>query len=271
MDWQIEKTLFKSHDEFGDLLVKEHGLLRTLYFGDYKKQSCLFLPEPAVLVLNYAQAMMTSLFFCKQPKKVLIIGLGGGNLLHFIRNFFPDCQIDVAEIRIAVIETAKRFFEVSDSDRLINICHCDAKDFVAQKANSGEKYDLVLVDAFDQWGPAEINSNQDFINHCHQVTQSNGLCTFNLWNRKEDVFPKTLKQFKQLFSNNVLQLSLGSKDSNVILHAFPNSQYRNSLRKLDELSQEYRQHFGIDFPTYCKMLLKQNQSLLSLLKKNIFA
>jgi len=271
MDWQIEKTLFKINDGFGDLLVKEYGLLRNLYFGDYKKQSSLFLPEPSVIVLNYAQAMMTALFFCQQPRKVLMVGLGGGTLLHFIHKFFPDCQIDVVEIRSTVIDVAKRFFKVSDVDQMINVYHCDAKNLVAQKINHREKYDLVLVDAFDQWGPAEIYSSRDFVSNCRELTHDQGLCSFNLWNRKEDDFPGTLKQFNKLFSNNVLQLSLGNKNSNVILHTFPKDLYRNRLIKLDGLAETYRQKFGIDFPMYYKMLLKQNQSMLSLFKKAVFS
>lgn len=269
MNWQTEQTIYKTQDEFGELHVKEQGLLRTLYFGDHKKQSSIFLPEPAVLVLSYAQAMMTSLFFCHQPKKVLIVGLGGGSLFHFINNFYPDCTVDIVELRQSVIDVATQLFKVPLSNPQLNLVHTDGIEFVAEKARRNESYDLVLIDAFDQWGPSEILSNQVFIGQCRELIKDEGVCTFNLWNRKEDRYHQSLKSFKKHFSNNLLELSLGSINSNVVLHGFNKDSYRQKLKGLGNLPEKYKAKFGIDYVRYHKLLIRQNGSTFQRLKNAV--
>ena len=271
MDWQTEKTIYKTCDEYGEIQVREQSLIRTLYFGDDKKQSSMFLPEPAVLVLNYAQAMMTSLMFCQNPKRVLIVGLGGGSLFHFINNFYPDCFIDVVELRQSVIDIANRFFEFPVAHPKLALHHTDAKDFIDSRVKANETYDLVLIDAFDQWGPANILANQDFVTQCKELTNENGVCCFNLWNRREDSYAQSLRMFEQVFKQNLLELRLGNVNSNVILFGFLRKVTNVQLKRMEPQTVEYRKKFGIDFHSYFKKLIRQNNSVLKRLKKAVYS
>ncbi len=256
-DWQTERLIYQTQDEFGDVLVKDLGLIRTLYFGD-KKQSSVLLPNLNVLVLYYAQAMMTALLFNPRPAKVLLIGLGGGSFVHFLLKAFPDVQIEIVELRKSVIDVAHKYFALPKNNPNIKLYHMDAKEFVVLKANTSAAYDLLLIDAFDQWGPADILENREFLQQCRQIAGKKGVCCFNLWNRREDFYAKSLKKFKQIFDDNVYQLRLGRIDSNVILLGFAEKSTAQELQRLVPAAEQLKNTFGIDFPRYHQLMLRQN-------------
>lgn len=49
---------------------------------------------------------------------VLVVGLGGGGLPQFIRDFVPGVRVDVVELDPAVLEVAKTWFGFQTDDRL---------------------------------------------------------------------------------------------------------------------------------------------------------
>ena len=165
-----EYLIHKSSDDFGELHVKEEGLIRTLYFGNDKKQSCVFLPDPSVLVLQYAQAMAAALIFNPSPKKILLIGLGGGSLLQFLMKSCPKSKIDAVELRDSVIRLSHEYFLVPENEKNVNIIHVDANEFVKKKLQkTDQEYDLILVDAFDAWGPSHLNKDDEIIVSCQSL------------------------------------------------------------------------------------------------------
>jgi len=266
---KLEKTLYRTQDEHGDIQVAEHNLVRSLYFGKDKKQTSMFMPEPSVLVLSYAQAMTAALMFVNKPQRVLIVGLGGGSLIHFLQKIYPECNIDVVELRESVITIAQNYFLLPENSDRLSVIHEDAEAYaesLSQKQN--EAYDIILIDAFDQWGPAEINQNIQFILNCQSLLTKNGILSFNLWNRKEDEYPVTYRRFLSLFKGNLLELSLGKRDSNVILFGFNDEYHIKNIRVAEMRSARLKLDLGIDFPRYMKLIQVQNFSILKKIKKH---
>lgn len=266
---KLEKILYKTQDEHGVIQVTEHNLVRTLYFGKDKKQSSMFMPEPSVLVLSYAQAMAAALMFVNEPKRILIVGLGGGSLVQFLLKFYPECEIHVVELRESVINVAQEYFLLPENSGRLTIIHEDAVSYVKSLMNrQNESYDIILIDAFDQWGPAEINQDMEFILNCQSLLSKNGVLSFNLWNRKEDEYPLTYRSLLSLFNGNLLELSLGKRDSNVILFGFNDEYHIKNIRVAEMRSARLKMDLGIDFPRYVKLLQVQNFSILKKIKKH---
>lgn len=63
--------------------VLENGGLRALHFGLGYVQSVIRIADPAVLELGYAQRMMAFLLFNPRPRRLMMLGLGGGSLATF--------------------------------------------------------------------------------------------------------------------------------------------------------------------------------------------
>lgn len=53
------------------------------------------------------------------PVSVLLVGLGGGGLPQFLRDFVPCVSVEVVELDPAVLEVAKEWFGFRPDDRLM--------------------------------------------------------------------------------------------------------------------------------------------------------
>jgi spermidine synthase len=77
-------------------------------------------------------------------KKVLMLGLGGGSISTYLGRFMPDVAIDTVEIDRRVIEVAKQYFGLRETER---VRYLDGDGRVFLNRNRG-LYDLILLDAY---------------------------------------------------------------------------------------------------------------------------
>lgn len=125
--------------------MEEQPGVRSLGFEPYSViQSQVRLGHPLELRLAYTRAAMTALAVVETPKRVLVVGLGGGAMPMFLRRLFPDATIDAVEIDPAVIKVARRFFDFRE-DRRLHAFAADGRAFVEKSAGG---YDLIFLDAF---------------------------------------------------------------------------------------------------------------------------
>lgn len=57
-------------------------------------------------------------YLLDDPVSVLLVGLGGGALAQFLRDFVPNVTVEVVEIDPVVLEVAKEWFGFRPDDRL---------------------------------------------------------------------------------------------------------------------------------------------------------
>ena len=110
------------------VIVTDEGSLRSLRFGTEERQSCLDLAAPHVLQLAYTRWMTTALLLPPQPQNLLVIGLGGAALPHFLLHLFPEASLTIVEKERLVIDIAHGYFRLPLSPR-VRICHQDALAF----------------------------------------------------------------------------------------------------------------------------------------------
>ena len=263
-----ERIIHESEDRFGKIVVKEYAQIRSLYFDDEKTQSSIFIPHPSVLVLHYTQVMMSALLFKPEPKRVLLLGLGGGGIIHFLLKAFPLVHIDIVELRDDVIEVSHNYFELPiDSSRLSIYC-CDAKQYVKERlTKSNEKYDMIFIDIFDKHGPSELNADSNFLSSCKALLSETGVITSNLWNRKTDHYALLFRKYRKVFADNIIDLKLGYLNSNVIVFAFSPSYKLGKMCCYRDEATKLKQKYGIDIPFFMDLIQKQNFSLMSRVKK----
>src|SRR5882672_7498879 len=88
--------------------VSEQAGVRYLHIGGDAIQSAMRLAKPDRLELHYTRAMMGFLLFHPQPKKLLMIGLGGGSMPRFLHRAFPAARIMALEISPEVVAASRR-------------------------------------------------------------------------------------------------------------------------------------------------------------------
>ena len=99
-------ALLDIQSKYSHIVVDESPKgIRHLRFDDVT-QSTVKLGDPKFLFHDYTQTAMLGLAI-KEPKRVLIIGLGGGTMPMFIRAHYPKAVIDVVDIDPQVVEIAK--------------------------------------------------------------------------------------------------------------------------------------------------------------------
>ncbi|MDQ7072555.1 MAG: hypothetical protein Q9N32_02015 [Gammaproteobacteria bacterium] len=92
------EVVHQAQSDDGMIEVVDSGDMRSMHFGTLPRQSSMSLRTPHTLELTYTQAMMACLIINPDPKRILVVGLGGGSIVKFLLYHFPDCQIDVIEI-----------------------------------------------------------------------------------------------------------------------------------------------------------------------------
>ncbi len=107
-----DRILHESKSAYNQVIVTEDSQgLRTLRFQEGgARQSVVKLDDPDHLELPYTRVMPVALAFVERPKRVLIVGLGGGTIPTFLRKHFPETEIDVVDIDPVVVEVAREYF-----------------------------------------------------------------------------------------------------------------------------------------------------------------
>jgi predicted membrane-bound spermidine synthase len=133
--------------EYNDIFINKRRHELTMSFQlkgwDYT-ESVTNLLDPDDLPLRYAQVMTVAVIYPTEPRKILMIGLGGGSISTYIGRFMPDVAIDTIEIDRRVIETAKKYFGLRESARM-RYLDGDGRVFLNR---SKDFYDLIIVDAY---------------------------------------------------------------------------------------------------------------------------
>ena len=66
------------------LVISEERGVRHLHVGGEAIQSAMRLEDPWALELDYTRCMMAFRLFHAEPRRALMIGLGGGSLAKFV-------------------------------------------------------------------------------------------------------------------------------------------------------------------------------------------
>ena len=161
---------------FEQPIVHETALSKTMVFSDIDIQSRMSVERPDELQFEYTRLMMGAWLFQPQPQRILMVGLGGGSLAKFCYKHLPQAHITVLEINPHVIALRQRF-SIPDDDVRFEVLQVDAAHFMGQ---TGQTFDLVLVDGFDQHGMPEQLCSPQFYADCRRVLTSGGVAVFNL-------------------------------------------------------------------------------------------
>lgn len=248
------RLIHRSLDADGPLEIVDDGLTRTLHFGNDVRQSTMALADPFHLMLVYTRAMMSCLLFQPAPRRVLIIGLGGGSLAKFFLRHFPRCEVEAVERRAAVVKLAHGYFQLPESPRL-HVYAQDACDFLAQEVR--ERYDLILLDAYDAEGMAAGSAELDFIAACRARLAPHGLLVVNLWARDRRYYKYVFAHLEECFGEKPLRLP-SEGGTNVITLSGRRPLARLNLKSLPVYVKPLETRTGIELTKFAHALCKHN-------------
>ncbi len=176
-----EKSLYRN------ILVEDNGDLRCLKFNvksTKSQQSCFYKSQPHKLVFNYTKLLMSGLLLNPEPKRILIIGLGGGTMSNTLAQLFPNTHIDNVEIDDAVIKVARRYFGFYENE-WVKSYNQDGRIFIKRALLKKQSYDWIILDAFNGDYIPEHLLTREFLQETKSLLSENGILTANTFSLSE--------------------------------------------------------------------------------------
>lgn len=222
--------------------VVDDGTSRALHFSLRYIQSEMRVACPFELALAYTRKMMGFLLFVEQPRNVLLLGLGGGSLAKYCHRQLPLARITVVEIDPDVIAFRDEFLVPADDARFKVVC-ADAADYIQA---GRQRFDAILVDAFDRSGFAGSVSAPGFYASAQRRLSPGGVLVANLAGAQGERVAH-LAMIHEVFGDGMLAVPVADEE-NAIVFAFRNRDFQPLWPWLGSQAKSMRERYEIDFP-----------------------
>ncbi|MBU3560434.1 spermidine synthase [Polynucleobacter hallstattensis] len=179
-------------------VTQDLGGIRTLRFGKQgTRQSVVKMGDLDYLGLPYAKSAMIGLAFTEQLDRILVLGVGAGNIPMFLRKHYSDAQIDVIDIDPQIIGLAKQYFNFVEDDLL----HAYAQDGRAFIENVQKPYDLIFLDAYTAAGIPKHLATKDFLLSLKKALKPSGAIVANIWStpKVNPLYRSMLRTYQEAF------------------------------------------------------------------------
>ncbi|MEI6893563.1 MAG: fused MFS/spermidine synthase [Colwellia sp.] len=183
----VAKVIHSERSLYRNILVEDKGDLRCLKFdvrSSKTQQSCILKSKPQQLIFNYTKLLLTGLFVNPEPKRILIIGLGGGTMSNTLHSILPDSFIDNVEIDQSVINVARKYFDFLENDQ-VKSYNQDGRIFVKRALLKQQKYDWIILDAFNGDYIPEHLMTKEFLQEVKALLSKQGIITANTFSSSE--------------------------------------------------------------------------------------
>lgn len=198
---QAEPRLLHSEPSpFGKVLVFEDNGERCLNFNsmtDLGRQTCMDLQEPDELVFSYTRMMISALFVNPAPRRILIVGLGGATLQKTLAALLPDAIIDTVEIDPAIARVAEDYFDYRPGPRQRLFVE-DGRAYIENAHRRGQRYDMVMLDAFDVDYVPEHLMTVEFLEHVKAILAQGGIVVANTFTNS-DLYERESATYAHVF------------------------------------------------------------------------
>ena len=249
------RTIHQERSLYRNILVTEDYERRCMRFTITDRigqnQSCRYLDDKDKLVFPYAKLVLTSLLVQDNPERILIVGLGGGTLVHTYSSLFPNAEIIIAEIDEAVVRVAREYFDFEETDR-IRVETVDARVYVKRAGLRGEKFDLVILDAFNGEYIPEHLMTMEFFEEVKMLLPQDGMVVSNTFSSSR-LYAAESNTYREVFDQifNVRMAGTGNRIIIAPMQALPD---RATLEQRAPLFRERLERFDMDITTFPRLM-----------------
>ena len=157
--------------------IETNKPIRALATDPYFIQSAIYLDSDQP-VLHYSRFYHLLRYFKPNFKSTLMIGGAGFTFPREYLRTYPDARITVVEIDPRMTQIARRFFRLTDDQRM-QIIHQDGRIYLNQCED--EKFDVVLLDAFGSLFTVPYQlTTLEAVKNVHRCLAHDGVVIFNL-------------------------------------------------------------------------------------------
>jgi len=231
--------------------VREARGVRTLHVGGRAIQSAMRLDDPWGLALDYTRCMMAALLFHPDPRKAVLIGLGGGSLVKFLLRHLPRVHVHAVEAEARVVEAARTHFGLPRDGARLRV-----EVGPGEAALAPECCDLLLVDAFvDERIPPALASAA-FCDAAAAALGARGVLAMNFMDDDPD-FDRTLARIEAAFGGRVAVMP-ALADPNLLVFALKGAPAAIPWSVLEARAGQLGARLGLPFARYVRALRRLN-------------
>ncbi len=162
-------------------------------------ESIVDVADPLDLILEYSRTVYAAAFFQPEPKRALIIGLGGAGVHRLFAKAYPDAVLQTVELDQKIYELCQTHLEFHPTDKT-PVAIADGRAYVKRDT---AKYDWLLLDAFrGGYVPAHLKT-EEFLRECAARLTDQGVFINNLHEGTE-LFYADIKTMQKVFAQVVL-------------------------------------------------------------------
>lgn len=167
---EIEEVLYEGHTGFQDIKI-----MRNRKFGRFMTLDGVVQTTEGDEFVYHEMFAHVPLLAHGAVRRVLIIGGGDGGLLEEVLKHNVEHVTEV-ELDGGVVEVSKEHLSSicgqAYDDPRVNLVIGDGAKFVAE---TGQKFDVVLVDSTDPIGPGAVLFTREFYGHCKDLLTPGGI------------------------------------------------------------------------------------------------
>jgi len=237
------------------IFVYQRGSVVTLQFGkrpSVQVQSQVDLNDLRQHMLEYTSLAFCGLLYKPQPKRMLVLGLGGGVIPREMHHYLPTMEIDAVEIDPEIALIAKQFFGFCEDDKL-KVHIDDGRMFIKKQLRLDPipKYDLIILDAFNSdYIPFHLMT-KEFLEQVKGVLAEDGVVIANVFHSNR-LFDAELATFLSVFGR--CQTFLGVHSDNAILVSPGPTGPTLTVREATERAKMLQHKLTFDFLTVARRL-----------------
>ena len=240
-----ETVLAETVSKYNRIRVSERGTVRTMYFvGDDGTQfieSRLDRARPKSLDLDYTRTMMAGFLLQPRPRRLLMLGLGGGGMSNYLRGRFPELEIDAVDIDPEVARLAQEFFDVPKDDPRYRVHVADARLFV-ERAPPDVRWDMIMLDTFrGVFVPYHLKT-EEFYRSCLARLSPQGVVVANLHNVTR-MYPHDRQTMAAVFPQRYSFVSEGGNQTTLVASA---AQERAGVYQIRDNARAVQPKFDAD-------------------------
>lgn len=233
--------------------VSESGGVRYLHIGGDAIQSAMRLARPDHLELHYNRAMMGFLLFHPVPRRVFMIGLGGGSMARFLHRAYPRSRVTAVEVNPEVVAAARRYFDLPADGLRFAAVLADGTRWVAEHPDEA---DVLLMDAFDDGKQVPELCSERFYATAFAALKEPGVLVQNFMS-DDDRVDLYAQRIATAFGREVVLMPAADR-VNTIVYAFKGGPSRVRWSTLEERAAALEEEHDLPARHYLAALRRQS-------------
>lgn len=262
---QSARMIYNEQNESCQLTVYENEQYRWLSFDNHQPHSAMPIRKPWQVVLPYYPVLLSSLLFQPNPGSMLMIGLGGGDLLRFYHHYLPQCRLQAVEISQLVINVFTDYFQ--DSNSLLNslaIQQADVCDFLGKPDDS--EFDSVYLDVYGASSLPGCFYNKNFYCNLSRLISEKGVVAVNFVVDDESDALRLMQLMYEGFEQHILCLSVGEY-MNLVVLGFKQDPLTLCWEELHNGIRSLSERFEMDYNNLLINLIQNNPHMADKLRE----